>query len=384
MPWSERQLSGGTFRDTQADATIEGAFYGADHRGAAGTFEHDSLPGEIRRRRPTPNATTADTERDGPPRHPASAADTGRDLRPYRPMPLRAIVSRGRDRGVRGERAAPGMASGVRGRWPWYLRPARAPASKSGSRKLAMSRAMHTAAAVHYPYCDGRPMAESEAQLVAMLYLLTALRRRFRDRPDVYVGGDMFLYYEQGNPEAVVAPDVFVVVGAPKREDRPRLSYKLWEEPKGPDFVLEVVSRSTRTADLRDKRALYASLGVAEYWLFDPAGEQLASRLRGMRLAGGAYRDLAPAARVPGGRTVHSAVLGLDVRVEPDGAVRLHDRAAGEDLLSYDEAHDARAAEAAARAAEAAARACAEARVAELEALVRELRGARVRGAGDT
>ena len=56
----------------------------------------------------------------------------------------------------------------------------------------------------------------------------------------------MFIYHEQGNPEAVVAPDVFVVIGAPKRaEDDRRLSYKLWEEPKGPDFVLEVASRRT-------------------------------------------------------------------------------------------------------------------------------------------
>ena len=84
-----------------------------------------------------------------------------------------------------------------------------------------MSRAMHTAVAVDYPYCDGRPMAESDAQLGAMLYLLPVLRTHFAHRPDVYVGGDMFLYYERGNPEAVVAPDVFVVMGAPKREANP-------------------------------------------------------------------------------------------------------------------------------------------------------------------
>ena len=35
-----------------------------------------------------------------------------------------------------------------------------------------MSRAMHTAVAVDYPYSDGRPMAESEAQLRAMLHVL--------------------------------------------------------------------------------------------------------------------------------------------------------------------------------------------------------------------
>ena len=277
-----------------------------------------------------------------------------------------------------------------------------------------MSRVMRTAAAVDYPYSDGRPMAESEHQLVPMLYLLTALRAHFRERADVYVGGDMFVYYEEGNPAAVVAPDVFVVVGAPKRADDPRLSYKLWEEPKGPDFVLEVVSRSTWVTDRDEKPKLYASLGVEEYWLYDPTGERLASRLRGMRLVGGVYHEIAPETRVLdaerradslGARTLHSVVLGLDLRVGRDGALRMRDPVTEEELRTYDEEHDARlAAEAARKAAEAArlaaeaarkaaesrakreaeawsaeaaAREGAEARVAELESLVRKLRDGR-------
>ena len=48
-----------------------------------------------------------------------------------------------------------------------------------------------------------------------------------------------FLYYERGNPRAVVAPDVYVVVGAPEYL---RDTYMLWNEPKGPDFVLEMTS----------------------------------------------------------------------------------------------------------------------------------------------
>ena len=51
-----------------------------------------------------------------------------------------------------------------------------------------------------------------------------------------------------------------------------RVSYKLWEEPKAPDFVLEITSRSTRAEDQGRKREVYASLGVREYWLFDPTG----------------------------------------------------------------------------------------------------------------
>ena len=259
-----------------------------------------------------------------------------------------------------------------------------------------MSRAMHSATAVEYPYSDGRPMAESYAQLRAMLYLLPELMTRYENRSDVFVGGDMFLYYEEGNPAAVVAPDVFVVLGAPKREEAPRLSYKLWEEPKGPDFVLEVLSRSTWAADLGEKRALYASLGVEEYWLYDPAGEHLASRLRGMRLAGGRYCDIVPMVPELGVRKVRSTVLGLDVGVDRTGAVRFCDPETGEVLLSHAEERAAREAaeiraaeEAEARRTESAAREAAEtrarqettarkaadARVAELEALLRKSGG---------
>ena len=60
-----------------------------------------------------------------------------------------------------------------------------------------MSRVMRPAAVVDYPYCDGRPMAESEAQLRAILYLVTALYAHFRDlRP-----------YRDIPPRAVVDAD---------------------------------------------------------------------------------------------------------------------------------------------------------------------------------
>ena len=256
-----------------------------------------------------------------------------------------------------------------------------------------MNRAMRPAPAVLYPSADDRPMAESDAQLATMLYLLTALRLRYRNRADVFVGGDLFVYYEQGNPAAVVAPDVMVVFGAGKREDDPRESYKLWEEPTGPDFVLEVTSPSTWLVDRDEERVLYASLGVREYWLYDPSGERVAGRLRGMRLVGGGYRELVPRAPLPGpardaglpwGRAVRSAVLGLDVCVEREGALRLRDPVTAQVLPGYEEEHLARRTaedraerEAAARASEAVARKAAEARVAELEALVREMRSGR-------
>ena len=228
-----------------------------------------------------------------------------------------------------------------------------------------MSRPLHSAEVVHYPSSDDQPMAESEFQLVPMLYVLTVLRTHFGRREDVYVSGDMFLYYEEGNPAAVVVPDVFVVVGAPKRAEDPRDSYKLWEEPKGPDFVLEVVSPSSWAADRGAKRALYAELGVAEYWLFDPTHKHLAPPLRGMRLSGMGYRDLPATKAASGVSVLRSEVLGLDWRLDC-GALRLRDPATGEDLLSHEEAVTAHRNSEVAREA-------AEAKVSELQAQLRAL-----------
>ena len=224
---------------------------------------------------------------------------------------------------------------------------------------------------VLYPCSDGQPMAETEIHGACMMYVTSALRWWFErhGRADVHVGSNSFLYYERGNPRAVVAPDVYVVVGAPAYL---RDTYLLWNEPKGPDFVLEVTSASTRRADERRKRDVYASLGVGEYFLYDPRAEYLTPPLQGWRLREGKYRPL-PAVTVLSNRgvAVTSEVLGLELRDEREARmVRLRDRATGEDLPTYEEADRAREEEATARREEAAARRAAEARTAELEARV--------------
>jgi len=67
-------------------------------------------------------------------------------------------------------------------------------------------------------------MAKSDFQREPLTYAVEALGAYFQRRDDVYVSGNLFIYYEEGNPEAVVAPDVFVVFGAPKHR---RSSYML-------------------------------------------------------------------------------------------------------------------------------------------------------------
>ena len=193
---------------------------------------------------------------------------------------------------------------------------------------------------VIYPDSDGRPMAESDFQREPLAYAVSALRRRFSARPDVYVSGNMLLYYEQGNPKACVAPDVFVVLGAPGHDRR---SYKLWEEPKAPDFALEITSQSTVGEDQGVKRGLYAFLGVAEYWQYDPTGDYLDPPLAGLRLVDGNYWRIPVRTDAEGTWIGLSEVLGLTLVLDRDG-FHFVDPDSGTRLPTYSESEQARAA----------------------------------------
>jgi Uma2 family endonuclease len=198
---------------------------------------------------------------------------------------------------------------------------------------------------VDYPESDGRPMAETDVHRRAMQDVLHGLEQYFAGDDDVYVSGNNLLYYEEGEPTQSVSPDVYVVLGIPKRWRR---TYRLWEEGKAPDFVLEITSRSTRGQDLGAKRGLYEWLGVREYFLFDPLGEYLRPSLQGFGLAEGRYEPLGPLA----GGGFASAVLGLELHLR-DGALRLYDPRAGRWLPTpSEEAEARREAEARAAAAE--------------------------------
>jgi Uma2 family endonuclease len=178
---------------------------------------------------------------------------------------------------------------------------------------------------VFYPESDGKPMAETDLHRDEMFDLIATLKGRYATAADVYVSGNLLMYYEKGNPRAAVAPDVFVVFGAPKE---PRRSYKLWEEHVAPAVVFEITSRSTRREDLFDKQAVYGRLGVGEYFLYDPDAEYLKPPLKGFRLDGGTYRRLVPDAT----DALRSEALGMDLRLS-EGRLVLFDAASGERLL---------------------------------------------------
>ena len=113
-------------------------------------------------------------------------------------------------------------------------------------------------ATVSYPESDGQPVAETDVHRTLMFELIGMLQAFFRADPQVYISGNLFVYYQEGNPRRVVAPDVFVVQGVRNRQRR---IYKLWEEGVVPAVVFELTSRSTRREDLRSKYDLYERLG---------------------------------------------------------------------------------------------------------------------------
>ena len=102
-----------------------------------------------------------------------------------------------------------------------------------------MARVTVVPETIDYPDSDGLPMAENESQFWPILYVGSALDRYYQDRDDVYVVGNLLLYYQQGDGSKSVSPDLMVVFGASKHV---RSSYRVWEEPKAPDFVLEIAS----------------------------------------------------------------------------------------------------------------------------------------------
>ncbi len=97
-----------------------------------------------------------------------------------------------------------------------------------------------------------------------------------RPRPDnlrISLSPDLFFAY-------VDDPSLFLM----------ETGYNIWQVGKPPDVVIEVASPSTYRKDIYEKPAIYASMGIPEYWLFDPTGGELYGQaLMGYRLMDGEY-----------------------------------------------------------------------------------------------
>jgi hypothetical protein len=182
------------------------------------------------------------------------------------------------------------------------------------------------------------PVEEKVGQDTLQMYILEVLRPLIErwyvalGKP-TFVGADQFVYYEQFNPNKVVAPDVYVVPGV--RPGKRVKSWKTWITGHVPSFALEVVTSVDAEKDYREAPQRYAELGVGELIVFDADYEKSEDRVRWQR-----YRTLKKRGFVPvevsNADRIRSRALGCFLRVVGEGEdarLRLGTGPAGDELF---------------------------------------------------
>ena len=206
--------------------------------------------------------------------------------------------------------------------------------SRPRARELRWPAARSRPVPVEYPESDGELMAETGIHWRVIIDIANMLSSRYRGCEDMFLGGDLMMYYVEGAPNLYVSPDIFVAFGPPREPSR--RVWKTWEEGKLADFVLEITSRGE--SEEQELRALYERLAVPEYWHHDPLPES--NVLKGYRLnASGTYEPIPLATKSDGTLYGESKVLALHICLD-EGRLRLFDPAANEFLLTIEEKDD--------------------------------------------
>lgn len=138
---------------------------------------------------------------------------------------------------------------------------------------------------------DGIPL-ESAWHRKCINLLIDVVEWRRRDRPDFYVGGNQFIYFDEegARNRNLRGPDFFFVDEV--AHDPPRECWVVWlEGGRYPDVIIELSSESTRDLDLTVRKDTYERVfRTPEYFVYDPK----VRRLRGWRLSTGGYEELTP------------------------------------------------------------------------------------------
>jgi Uma2 family endonuclease len=108
------------------------------------------------------------------------------------------------------------------------------------------------------PSEDGVPL-ETQWHLSQMHLLIESLAWHWRDRSDSFVGGNMFVYWDEelARNKYFRGPDVFAVKDGVVPKGL-RDFWEVWNENgRFPDLIVELISRSTRKNDLTTTKQVY-------------------------------------------------------------------------------------------------------------------------------
>ncbi len=141
------------------------------------------------------------------------------------------------------------------------------------------------------PYDDDTTM-ETSRHKKQMDLLIEAIELWLdNNHSDGFVGGNMFVHFNLARAlnKDFREPDFFVALGVPRGE---RMSWVVWEEGKGPDVIIELLSESTAAKDKGEKKQVYQDqLRVPDYFWFDPLNPD---DFAGFTLCNGNYEPILP------------------------------------------------------------------------------------------
>lgn len=148
---------------------------------------------------------------------------------------------------------------------------------------------------------EGRPHKKAKTRTLDRLRLhFNAIGRA------IYFAEEMAVVYPGEEP---FSPDVLAVLDVVEPEDDQRMAWVVADEGKGIDLALEVLHHGDRKKDLVVNVERYASLKIAEYFVYDRAEQ----RIHAFRLPPTGARRYQRV--VPQGGRYTSAVLGIDLAV---------------------------------------------------------------------
>ena len=231
------------------------------------------------------------------------------------------------------------------------------------------------------------PLPDAMLQYPVLKGILPVLSSRAQaNNPDLplFDSSNTIVCYDSNNLNIRVSPDYYFAVGIDPDTVKYRGIYRTWVQGKPPDFVLEVASPSTARNDETTKRDIYASMGVPEYWRYDPTDlvnpnqrPLYAVPLIGEVLVDGTYQPIDIASGPEDCIMGFSPALGVSLAVK-DKRLMVYDHSLGEFVDEFEEQERAKREAQAEAKAERELRATAENEVRRLEGELQRLRGEQV------